>query len=234
MFLGIYNYTVYLTYLNLLSGFLGVIFATQNKIIGACLLLLLSGILDVLDGIISRCKKSRSLKEKKYGVQIDSLADLISFGMLPIFIGISFYKKIFNKDLDFKNYYDIAFVLISCLYLLTSLIRLAYFNVLNESSKKKASISSFVGVPVTVASILFPLLVLLFVFDPFRILYWDKIFISVYVFCLMLLSFLFISDKLHFNKPDILGVLLILCLLFIIIFVFLFINKNIFFNARRM
>ncbi|MDO8064078.1 CDP-alcohol phosphatidyltransferase family protein [Candidatus Phytoplasma bonamiae] len=233
MFLGIYNYTVYLTYLNLLSGFLGMIFATQNKVIWACVLLLLSGILDVLDGIISRCKKNRSLKEKKYGIQIDSLADLISFGMLPIFIGISFYKKIFHKDLDFKNYYDIAFILISCLYLLASLIRLAYFNVLNESSKKKSNISSFIGVPVTVASIIFPLLVLLFSFDPFKILYWDKIFISVYVFCLMLLSFLFISDKLHFNKPDILGILLILCLLLIIMFIFVFINKNIFFNTRR-
>ncbi|MDV3178544.1 MAG: CDP-alcohol phosphatidyltransferase family protein, partial [Sweet potato little leaf phytoplasma] len=62
MFLGMYNYTVYLTYLNLLSGFMGIICAVQNKIILACVLLLLSGILDVLDGIVSRCKKVRSLK----------------------------------------------------------------------------------------------------------------------------------------------------------------------------
>ncbi|MDV3185915.1 MAG: CDP-alcohol phosphatidyltransferase family protein [Candidatus Phytoplasma australasiaticum] len=87
MFLGMYNYTVYLTYLNLLSGFMGIICAVQNKIILACVLLLLSGILDVLDGIVSRCKKVRSLKEKRYGIQIDSLSDLISFGILPLLSG---------------------------------------------------------------------------------------------------------------------------------------------------
>ncbi|MDV3182335.1 MAG: CDP-alcohol phosphatidyltransferase family protein [Candidatus Phytoplasma australasiaticum] len=233
MFLGMYNYTVYLTYLNLLSGFMGIICAVQNKIILACVLLLLSGILDVLDGIVSRCKKVRSLKEKRYGIQIDSLSDLISFGILPIFIGIFFYKKIFYKDLDFKNYYDILFILISFLYLLASLIRLAYFNVLSESSKKKANINKFIGVPVTIASIIFPLLVLLFYFNPLQILNWDKIFFGIYVFCLVLLSFLFINDKLEFNKPDILGVLLILCLLFIIMFIFLLINKNIFFHMSK-
>ncbi|MDV3191317.1 MAG: CDP-alcohol phosphatidyltransferase family protein [Candidatus Phytoplasma australasiaticum] len=38
----------------MLSGFMGIICAVQNKIILACVLLLLSGILDVLDGIVSR------------------------------------------------------------------------------------------------------------------------------------------------------------------------------------
>lgn len=65
MFLGFYNYTVILTYLNLLSGFTGIILSIQNyNFVNASIFLLISGIFDIFDGFISRLKTKRSIQEK--------------------------------------------------------------------------------------------------------------------------------------------------------------------------
>ena len=89
--IGVYDYTVILTYLSLISGVLGIITAVTgvgHPEIGI-FFLMVSGILDAFDGTVARTKKNRTEIEKNFGVQIDSLTDLICFGVLPVSIGLA-------------------------------------------------------------------------------------------------------------------------------------------------
>nr|WP_017192205.1 CDP-alcohol phosphatidyltransferase family protein [Milkweed yellows phytoplasma] len=208
MFLGIYDYTVYLTYLNLLSGFIGVslVVFIEKKIGLASVFLLISGICDIFDGIVSRSKKNRSLLEKRYGVQIDSLADLVSFGVLPVAIGYSLLKQAVPSESTFYKPLTFAFIFFGSLYVLAALIRLAYFNVLTEENKELNS-KVFIGVPVTCSSVLFPFLILIYLqlgklWKDFKDIHWC-LSPLIYLFFLMLFSFLFVYDKIKFKKQKI-------------------------------
>ena len=81
--IGVYAYTVIATYLSLLLGLGGLYSAAQNEPLDAMLCLMLAGLLDAFDGRIARTKKDRSEQQKHFGIQIDSLNDLICFGVLP-------------------------------------------------------------------------------------------------------------------------------------------------------
>ena len=83
--IGFYNYTVILTYLGLLSGFGGILCASNGNLKAAIVLLLVAGFCDMFDGKIASTMK-RTKAEKRFGIQIDSLSDLICFGVLPAVI----------------------------------------------------------------------------------------------------------------------------------------------------
>ena len=87
--IGVYDYTVIATYLSLLLGLGGLYSAAQNEPLDAMLCLMLAGLLDAFDGRIARTKKDRTEQEKRFGIQIDSLNDLVCFGVLPAAIGWS-------------------------------------------------------------------------------------------------------------------------------------------------
>ncbi len=144
---GFYNYTVILTYLGMLAGFTGIARIADGKYWQSMLFLMLAGFCDMFDGAVASTK-SRTQDEKRFGIQIDSLSDLICFGVLPALFCYSFCGK-----------GHIVF-LISCLYMLCALIRLAYFNVLEENRQKQetGSRSAYLGLPVTSSALVFPLL----------------------------------------------------------------------------
>ena len=87
--IGVYDYTVIATYLSLLLGLAGIYSAAQNASLAAMLYLMLAGLLDAFDGRIARTKANRTDAEKRFGIQIDSLNDLVCFGVLPAAIGWS-------------------------------------------------------------------------------------------------------------------------------------------------
>ena len=87
--IGVYNYTVIATYLSLLSSVLGIYFGCSGRTFSALLCLMLSGALDAFDGKIASMKKDRTVQEKRFGIQLDSLCDLVCFGVLPCVIGYS-------------------------------------------------------------------------------------------------------------------------------------------------
>ena len=118
--IGVYDYTVIATYLSLLLGLGGLYSAAQNEPLDAMLCLMLAGLLDAFDGRIARTKKDRTEQEKRFGIQIDSLNDVVCFGVLPGVIGAS---------LGGGEWWLRASVLF---YILAALIRLAYFNVTEE------------------------------------------------------------------------------------------------------
>ena len=116
------------TLANLFSGSIGVIqlLAGNYQITAICIIVSL--ILDFFDGFIARAMKSNS----NLGAQLDSLADMVSFGLLP---GIVMYKalepfgnQIFGMELPFEiKYFGLFITLFSCL-------RLAIFNLDEEQT----------------------------------------------------------------------------------------------------
>lgn len=143
--LGYYNYTVVLTYLGMVMAFTGILTACDGNINGALICLMLAGVCDLFDGPIARAMK-RKAEEKRFGIQIDSLSDLIGFGVLP---GILLYRMV-EKSL--------VGIIVSVVYVLCALIRLAYFNVMEEKRQDETqeARTCYQGLPVTVSSILIP------------------------------------------------------------------------------
>lgn len=144
LLIGYYNYTVILTYIGMFVGFTGILFATKNKIPNALLCLMVSGFCDMFDGGIASTRK-RTMQEKRFGIQIDSLSDLICFGVLPALI--------VNSQTDSKLNLWICGV-----YVLCALIRLGYFNVDEEERQDKSDEGRkyYKGMPVTLMAIILP------------------------------------------------------------------------------
>ena len=141
--IGYYNYTVWLTFIGMLSSVTGMGLAIQGKIIPA-----FSGFCDMFDGIVARTKKDRTDEEKRFGIQLDSLSDIVCFGVLPFVIGVC---------IGAREWWQIA---IMALFALAGLIRLAYFNVTEETRQKQTNEKRrhYLGVPITSSALTVPLL----------------------------------------------------------------------------
>ena len=180
--IGFYDYTVILTYLGFLSGVFGIIMASGGHLLTAVLCLMFSGLCDMFDGKVARTKKRRTEEEKHFGIQLDSLSDLVCFGVLPAFIG---YK------LGIHKFYLVPIILF---YPLAALIRLAYFNVLEIMRKGDGPVKEYVGLPVTSAALIFPFV---YIFKKFL----GRYFVFIYGALLLLVGILFIS-KIKVKKPQ--------------------------------
>lgn len=123
--LGFYDYTVVLTYISLVISVFGMTRALAGDFKVAILCLALSGLCDMFDGKIARTKKDRTEDEKKFGIQIDSLCDVVCFGVFPALI-------CYCLGMD-----RIPGIIILCLYCVASVIRLGYFNVMEEKRRMR-------------------------------------------------------------------------------------------------
>ena len=188
-FIGFYNYTVILTYISLISSLIGLKCAYEGKFTMAICCLALSGICDLFDGTIARSKKDRTADEKSFGIQIDSLCDIICFGIFPAvflyFIGT-------DTVLGFA---------ILVFYVLCALIRLAFFNVLEAKRQlsEGGCAKGYRGLPVTSISIILPIV---YFFD--RLFVPNNVMHIVYYIVPFLTGLLFITDffvpKLNVSK----------------------------------
>ena len=191
--LGFYNYTVILTYMSLFSAVTGITLAFSENIPGhtfwAVFCLLFSGFCDMFDGKVAKTMK-RTEDEKKFGIQIDSLSDVIAFGVLPAAIGWS---------IGLREWWGI---LIMATFVLAALIRLAYFNVMEEKRQKKTDEvrKEYTGLPVTTDALIFPLVYAL------RGLF-NANFHIFYAFILLLVAFLFLY-KFKVVKPKLKGMII--------------------------
>lgn len=206
--IGYYNYTVYATYLAFISGITGIIFAANDKPVVAVICLLVCGLIDSFDGAIARTKKDRTNEEKKFGIQIDSLSDLVCFGVLPAAIGYS---------IGMTEWY---FIIILCLFSLCGLMRLAYFNVTEEIRQQETTEKRkyYEGLPITNASLL------LSCFFAFSFLFGSHKDIFVYIFAgLMLITSILFIVKIKIPKGG-KKMIITLALLGTSIFVFMLFN----------
>ncbi len=187
--IGYYNYTVILTYMSLLSALLGTHYAFQHNYVIALFCLMLCGFFDSFDGIVARTKTDRTSEEKKFGIQIDSLVDLVSFGVFPALIAYS---------MGFTSWPCFFFFII---YVLGAVIRLAYFNVVEELRQNQTSEKRkyYQGLPVTSSSLIFPMIYCLTVWFNIHLVQ------SIYFIGLGVVGILFVAD-IKVPKPGLKGV----------------------------
>lgn len=192
--LGFYDYTVVLTYAGFLSAVAGIFCGLTDHVPGAVMCLLLAGVCDLFDGKVAGTKKDRSEQEKVFGIQIDSLSDLVSFGVLPVVIC---YRAGMNR---------LPGMLLLALYALAGLIRLAYYNVseVTRQSRDEGARTSFNGLPITTVSLILPVVMTLAsLFDD------PRIFVFVLHACVGIMGLLFVWDfRLRKLSPKQVGMLL--------------------------
>ncbi|MBG0776036.1 MAG: CDP-diacylglycerol--serine O-phosphatidyltransferase [Desulfovibrionaceae bacterium] len=130
---GVYILPNLLTTASLFSGFLGLVWAVDGDFERSALAILVSALLDGLDGKVARLTKTAS----EFGVQLDSLADLAAFGVTPAFMLYLW---------QLKHYGTLG--LMACfLFVACGALRLARFNVQSATSSKKF----FTGLPIPAA-----------------------------------------------------------------------------------
>ncbi len=119
------------TLANLFFGIMSLIFTMENKFHFAAYTILFSVVMDGMDGRVARRLEASST----FGKELDSLSDLVSFGVAPAIL-------IYAAFMD--NRYGYVGLAIAVAFALCGAVRLARFNVLNITTH-------FVGVPITVA-----------------------------------------------------------------------------------
>lgn len=145
--IGFYSYTVVLTYLGLASAAMGMILTFQGFAKYALFCLAFSGLCDMFDGKVARLKKDRTEDEKRFGIQIDSLCDVVCFGAFPMILCYSIGMR------------GPAGISILVFYLIAGVIRLAFFNVMEEKRQDETDEARkyYQGLPVTSIAIILPL-----------------------------------------------------------------------------
>ena len=132
------------TAMNMFCGFLSILSTNKGDYLYAAWLIIIAALFDALDGIVARLTKSSS----KLGVQLDSLSDVVSFGVAPAFLIYATYLN------NFAN----AGIIISALFMIAGGFRLARFNVQLVGFDK----SFFSGPPIPLAAITISSLILTF------------------------------------------------------------------------
>jgi CDP-diacylglycerol---serine O-phosphatidyltransferase len=127
---------------NLYCGFLSIGYAANHQFKNAAVLVLIGMMLDSMDGRLARMLDAESL----IGKELDSLADIVTFGVAPCFL--VYYTIFFNNGV-------LGFA-VSGLFPLFGAYRLARFNI----SSEKNTINHFIGVPITAAGGILALLTL--------------------------------------------------------------------------
>lgn len=161
MFIGKWNKSVILTYIGLLISILGIFicFNIENSIKFAMSCLIIAGICDLFDGVIARrCKRNE--EEKNFGIQLDSLVDVIDFIGLPIAI-------FFTMQMN-----DLHHFIVIGIFAICGIARLAYFNILIDDNN--TPVKYYRGLPVTYSAMIFPITYLLkyiMPIDVFKIIY---------------------------------------------------------------
>jgi CDP-diacylglycerol--serine O-phosphatidyltransferase len=138
---------------NLCCGMLSILLAIDGQYGLSALLLILAVVFDVLDGKIAGLMHQKNL----FGKQIDSMSDLVSFGVAPALLYASMSSP------------GVLGIAVALFFVACGMLRLARYNISEDSG--------FVGVPITVNGVLFPILFLLFSGFPQSLNYWPMVFL---------------------------------------------------------
>jgi CDP-diacylglycerol--serine O-phosphatidyltransferase len=123
------------TVLNMFSGYMSIINASHGAVEAACWFIILAAAFDSLDGVMARLTKSSS----SFGVEIDSLSDVVSFGAAPAYL-------VYQVSL---YHLEGAGIFISSLLMIFGGLRLARFNVQLVGYDK----DHFTGLPIPLSAI---------------------------------------------------------------------------------
>lgn len=192
-FIGVYDYTVILTYIGLISSVFGMTQAIHGDYKAAILCLAFSGVCDTFDGRIARTKKDRTEDEKNFGIQLDSLCDVVCFGIFPALICYL---------LGVRGLLGLIIVFFYCL---CAVIRLAFFNVIETKRQQDEGgcNKTYRGLPVTSISFILPLAFWLQFVLP------ELAFLVLLHLILAVVGFLFILDF-RLRKPSLKTILIMI------------------------
>lgn len=182
--IGFYDYTVVLTYLSLVISTVGMTQAIHGRFKTAIVCLAVSGLCDMFDGKVARTKKDRTEDEQAFGVQIDSLCDMVCFGAFPALICYL---------LGVRGFLGLSVI---GLYVVASVVRLAFFNVMEM---KGALVSEdgqrfYRGLPITSIAVALPMVFL------FQFFLSTKAFVICLYLLLLIVGGLFVADF-QLRKP---------------------------------
>ena len=141
---GVYILPNLFTTGNLFCGFWAIVSVFQEKFFFAAIAILLACVFDVLDGKVARLSGATS----KFGVQYDSLSDLVSFGVAPALLAYSWALRPYGRF-----GWLAAFLFVVC-----GALRLARFNVMSSTGEVKY----FKGLPIPAAASMIALTILLY------------------------------------------------------------------------
>lgn len=177
---GVYVLPNLITAGSLFAGFYVIIASTDGHFVRAAWFILLSAILDGLDGKVARMTGTTS----KFGVEMDSLADVVAFGVAP---GVLMYTW------ALKPYGKLGW-LAAFLYVVCGALRLARFNVQVDTVESKR----FIGLPIPAAASIVATCVLLF----FELGGTGTIKMVSVLLLVFLLAFLMVSNIKYFSLKD--------------------------------
>ena len=144
VFIGYYDAANLTTIVGMLFALVACFFAFEGDIRLAMVCLIIAGVADLFDGQVAR-KLKRTEDAKSFGVQLDSLVDVVSFGIAPVVIAFC--------SGETTVYAIVAYAL----YLIAAVVRLAYFNAVTALGDRRF----FQGLPVTYAALIVPIVFLL-------------------------------------------------------------------------
>lgn len=134
--------------MNLLSGILSIYFGMKGEIQFSAALIFVAALFDFFDGFLARILNAKS----DIGVQLDSLADMVSFGVAPAFV---LFHTFFMPEVGMSHENYLPFI--AFMVPLFSALRLAKFNIDENQA------SSFIGMPTPAVALLlasFPIMIL--------------------------------------------------------------------------
>lgn len=169
---GIFIVPSLLTIFNIFCGFYAIIASINGRFYEAAIAIIIAGFFDMLDGRVARMTNSTS----EFGVQLDSLADIVSFGLAPSILIYVWELKPFGR-LGWMA----AFLFIMC-----GVLRLARFN----TQAKFVKSTYFIGLPIPAAAGFIAATVII-TKDIFSI---DRVEPIVIVGVMYLLAFLMVSN----------------------------------------
>ncbi len=131
---GMYVLPALFTVGNLFCGYVSVVKATTGEFEVASLLILIAALLDALDGRVARLTGTSS----EFGLQFDSIADIVSFGVAPAVLAFSW---------SLSSYGRVGWA-VSFLFVICGAMRLARFNIQSSHQDRRY----FIGLPIPAAA----------------------------------------------------------------------------------
>ncbi len=177
---GVYILPNLFTTGNLFCGFWAIISVFQEKFFYAAIAILLASVFDILDGKVARLSGATS----KFGIQYDSLADLVSFGIAPALLAFSWALRPYGRF-----GWLAAFLFVVC-----GALRLARFNVQTSSGEVKY----FKGLPIPVAASMIALTILLYL----RLIETGWVKDIIILIMIWVLAFLMVSNIRYFSFKE--------------------------------
>lgn len=164
---------------NVVCGFLAILSSFEGHITTACWLIILGAFLDAMDGKIARLSGGTS----RFGVELDSLADFLTFGVAPAVVVYAIHLSHMGK----------WGWLVSVVYIMAASYRLARYNLLAETDEKK----DFLGLPVPAAAVVL-VSYIIFCFEIWGELQFARVLVSM----IILFAFLMVSQVRYDVLPD--------------------------------